>query len=1261
VAAVCSILASLPAQAENQDGVVARPLTSTEAVQRLSREAASEGPPARIEGVVTFSHPVWRLLFIEDGTGGIYCEPTALRDLPEIGHRVIVEGAAASGAFLPILNVHRLQDLGPVPIPAARAVKAAEIWKGKRDGDFVRLTGHVVKTQTWSKPFPLANLHLISDGYPVEVQIIGPAPFDLDDLPGTEVEVTGVFGPRADADGRITSVGLLLAKPEMLRVVKDSQAVLVQLPVTSIPSLWTNGAAREVRLMRLRGAVNLAAGNELYLGQDGNGVNVETPPGFPVSRGEQIEIIAFPVVTGRELKLRLVRLLSRSAGQLSAPVPVQAKELFDWGRYGQVVQLEGEFLHRSPGGLGDLLVMRDGEHSFEVKIRYEAEGAMTKLVTASRLRVAGTLRLQPSGIEASPVARILVGVPEDFTVVAGPPWPLRRTLAVVTALSGGLALGLVALGLAHRRLRASNRRVEEAEHQLRELNEDLERRIESRTTELSASESRFRTLVEGTDVIFWEYDPRSRHCKYISPQAARLGYPLSDWSQPSFWREHLHPEDQSWADAHSEAEIKAARSHRMQYRFLNAQGKTVWFDDIVTTEAHADGTRVVRGVMTDVTERKRAEEDLSIREERLRLATEVTGCGIFDHDLVNGRLHFSPIFNRMVGRPDDAPVTFGQFIAMVHPEDRERLSSAIQAAHDPKGNGAFAHEYRVVLPDGGHRWLAVRSQTFFVSEGDKLKAVRVTGVALDTTDRRKAEDALRESEERFAKAFHGSPAIIAITSFPEGRLLDVNERLLELSGYSREELLGHTSVELGLWERPEERAQLIDRIRRGEKIRGVEFSAISRSGRRHTLISSVEQIVIGGEACLLSINQDITERKEAEEARAKLEIQLRQAQKMEAIGTLAGGIAHDFNNILASVIGNAELALRDVRDKPETAESLKQVLLSSQRAKELVRRILTFSRREECRLTTLRLDVVLAETVQLLRSTLPASLELRTTVASSLPDVRGNSALIQQVLINLATNAAQAIGDRPGRLELELRPHAEPEPASNPPLGLKPGQYARITVRDNGPGIAPGVLDRIFEPFFTTKRTGEGTGLGLSVVHGIVQAHEGVIQVESREGIGTSFEIYLPAADVTAPSGAGPRDASAMNSNGGSGRILLIDDEPALLKVSERVLRQAGYEVRACSTPGEALELFRETPQAYHLIITDYSMPGMSGLDLAAHIRDIRTEIPMLICTGYGAGLTPEKARQVGFREILHKPVELEDLCQAVRSALQREIETSCS
>jgi PAS domain S-box-containing protein len=842
-------------------------LTTTASVQSLSKEEADLSPPVRIEGTVSFSHPAWRIIFLQDDTGGIFCDPLISDKIPEPGTRLVVHGLAANGSFLPYVNLHRMEVLGKSDVwPPARPARAADLWRGQHDAGLVRVRGYVSSVTSVTNPLPLTAIQLISEGLPVEVRILGNDVLDAQPQPSAWVEVEGVFGPTADAQRRVNRVMIQLARPEQFKVLKSAPEMLAALPTTPLHHFSTNTGPQQNTLVRVQGVVSLAETNGIYLVNSENGVHVRAPAGLRLARREAVELTALVIPSARETQLQLVQLLSRTQGTLPVATLLPARELSEWSRYGQQVRVEGEFLHSSPEPDGWLLVMRDQGKSFEVQLRFNPNGLLSRLQSGMRLQVSGTLRLITSSTSEGPVARILVADEQDLIVLTPPPWPLHLTLLVVSLLSAALAIGLVALGLAHRGLRASNRRVADAEIALRKLNSELEKRIIERTAEHQSSEARFRTLVESTDVILWEHDPTAKHCKYVSPQAARLGYPLADWTKPDFWRTHLHPEDREQAQTISATEIAAGRSHRIQYRMLDAQGNSVWIDDLVTCSTRPDGTRIVRGVMTDITDRKRIEEDLVIREERLRLALESTDCGVFDNDLVNGRLHLSSTLKRLLGLEAESPLEANQIANLIHPQDIQLVAEAAGRARDPKGDGVFLRECRVILPNGSIRWLAARSQTFFSNEGGLRRATRVTGVVRDVTENRMAENALRESEERFARAFHASPAIIVITRRSDHRIIDVNNRYTEVMGYTREETIGKTSLEMGFYVDLSKRQLIIETAEAGRAIRDLECSYRDKCGRFLTMLTSVENIMVKGEDSLLAFCHDITRRKRTEDA-----------------------------------------------------------------------------------------------------------------------------------------------------------------------------------------------------------------------------------------------------------------------------------------------------------------------------------------------------------------------------------------------------------
>jgi signal transduction histidine kinase/ActR/RegA family two-component response regulator len=374
----------------------------------------------------------------------------------------------------------------------------------------------------------------------------------------------------------------------------------------------------------------------------------------------------------------------------------------------------------------------------------------------------------------------------------------------------------------------------------------------------------------------------------------------------------------------------------------------------------------------------------------------------------------------------------------------------------------------------------------------------------------------------------------------------------------------------------------------------------------------------------------------------RLEAQLRQTQKLEALGTLAGGIAHDFNNILGAIISFTELSKLDHPHDAELQDNLAQVLKAADRAAGLVRQILAFSRQQQQERKPIELGPVVREALALIRSTLPATIEIEAAVPDRLPAVLADATQMHQVIMNLCANAAHAMRERHGRLRIALEVLNGPGPS--------PAEGGRLclTVSDTGEGMAPVTLHRIFDPFFTTKAPGEGTGLGLAVVHGIVNEHEGEIQVESEPGLGSTFRILLPVASSDSQDAAA--DRSAVTSAGH--RILFVDDEPSLGRAASGLLTRMGFQVEVTNSPRDALALFRERPGQFDAVVTDLTMPGMTGLELAGQILKLQPGIPVYLMTGYTGHLTEDVVRSVGIRQLVAKPLEFRLLAQLLTNAL---------
>jgi signal transduction histidine kinase/CheY-like chemotaxis protein len=389
--------------------------------------------------------------------------------------------------------------------------------------------------------------------------------------------------------------------------------------------------------------------------------------------------------------------------------------------------------------------------------------------------------------------------------------------------------------------------------------------------------------------------------------------------------------------------------------------------------------------------------------------------------------------------------------------------------------------------------------------------------------------------------------------------------------------------------------------------------------------------------------------------RGSMESRLLESRKLAALGTLAGGVAHDFNNIIATVLGNADLALGDVNGNSRARESLEEIRKAGRRGRDLVRQILAFSRRQSTDLRPIALAPIIEESARLLRAMLPARVALDVHCDADVPTVSADANQIQQVLINLATNSMQALQGRPGgiRIRVDIATFDPALEDAHPQLRAFHDQHAgpvvRIAVSDDGVGMDAATLERVFEPFFTTKPLGEGTGLGLSVVHGILQTHGGVILVQSAPGTGTTFTLYLPAAKSQAVAPAPAASASSAAPSRGDGkRILYLDDDEALVFLTKRMLERRGYSVGGYSSPPEALAALRADPTSFDLVLSDYNMPGLSGLDVAREVLAMRPDLPVAIISGFVDETLQAQAAAAGVMAVMFKATEVEELCEAV-------------
>ena len=574
----------------------------------------------------------------------------------------------------------------------------------------------------------------------------------------------------------------------------------------------------------------------------------------------------------------------------------------------------------------------------------------------------------------------------------------------------------------------------------------------------------------------------------------------------------------------------------------------------------------------------------------------------------------------------------------VYREDRKRFKT-LMTLYGEVVNAEFQMRHR----NGSIFWVSLNAR-LVRDENGNIK--HYEGFISDITSRKKTEETLRETEERFSKAFKSSPAPLVISDINTGRFIDVNDRWVQMLGYDRKELLGRTSKEVGIWADPSERDRIVELLKHNGQFGEEPIEFITKSGNKCIARWSAELVTLGGREVMLSMIYDETERKMAEAEQEKLQAQLHQAQKMESVGILAGGVAHDFNNLLQAMGGNVELLLKDKPEDHPDVSRLKSLEVSIDRAAKLVRQLLIFSRKAEVKKQQVDLNHEIRMAVGLLERAIPKMINIELDLEDNIWPISADPVQIEQVLLNLGSNAADAM-PQGGKLFIETSNAADDNDFSltSKSLGLEAGPYILMKISDTGCGMSQETVEQIFDPFFTTKDIGKGTGLGLASVYGIIRAHDGHIYCSSEPGKGSMFKIYLPAQEEDKSDESKYIEEPVADQ--GKKTIMLVEDEPEIRELTYEFLESFDYNVYCADNGEQALEIYQEQ-EDIDLVLLDLNMPGMGGQKCFEELLKIDPEAKIIIVSGYSATGKEQQILGSKAQGFLSKPYQMRELASKI-------------
>jgi PAS domain S-box-containing protein len=1252
-------------------------LTRAEAVRSLSPNQAQLRYPVRLQGFVTYYDPDLPSLYIQDDSSGIYVELEQQHESLTAGQLVEVSGISAPGGILPIVTKARLKLLYKEGYPPTRKVSMSQLDMRRDDGHWMQTEGIVHNAYQEGK---YSILEVYEGKNRIQIRIREFSQTAASSLIDAKIQIQGVLAVTTDSAQKPIGFELRVPKERKISIIAQPTASPSRLPVTSISELEKNWKSKPPQnRIRIQGTVMPGDKPGTLLIRDKSGV-IEAQTLFtrPIAPGDEVDLIGFAdlgssnpgIINAHYLRIKALAIQSKEEKGLPTLTKIRQVHNLTSQEAGSgfPVRVQGVITYHNPQlsmtfiqdnsdaiylqSLDPTLALEEGR-KYEVE-GFSAPGDFAPIIIKPKFRLIGPATLPPAlSLDLDQLStglydclRVRVqGIVHSVRQV-GNRWclelfnegkgievwlPNQASSAHAPALQDAkiVAEGICSIQISDRGNITGFR-----------LNVPA---IDGIHVDETARTDPFSAPLRSIHDIFrYSSQQEAGHRVRIQgvllhQQPGKALYIKDDTGSISVAIDHLLPVNSSdlltvsgypapgdFAPTMHYALVKRVNSHSPPEPQILQDSRAL------NNNFHGDLVKI-RARLTDQWRNSTGQsfllQSLNDQNTAFEALLEYNSYQSQPPIIRNGsELELTGIYLLQT----KVAKKYGFLLLLRTPEDIRVLKNAplwtLRRTY-------WALGILFILTTIALAWIAML----------KRRVNRQTEIIRRRVE---AEAAL---EKKYRELFERSNDIVFACD-RSGRLKSINPAGTRILRYDGQELMQLDPAQLVDPASLPKIMEWIEQKLKGADSPNLECDLLARDGLRIPVEVNAEIIYADGQpAGAQGIARDITERRQAEETLRRSEEKLRQGQKLEAIGKLAGGIAHDFNNILSAILGYAELSAEEVLPGHPVKSNLEHIIKAAKRAGDVVHQILTFSRKLDQERRPIYLQTIVDEALKLLKATLPSTIEICTSIDSQCGPVLADPTQMHQVILNLSTNAAHAMQEG-GVLRVELQP-VRPDRGSLCQLqDLAPGEYVRLSVCDTGPGIDPEIQKRIFEPYFTTKAAGQGSGLGLAVVHGIIQSHGGAIHVKTALGEGTCFEAYLPCSKEKPANPIVPSPEIVK----GQGHILLVDDEEDIVNLGKRILEKLGYSVTGETRSMRALEIFSGNPDQFDLVITDQTMPNITGISLANELWKIRPELPIIISSGYSEQVTFEKAASLGFHSFLGKPYTTSDLAKAIRHSLSR-------